>query len=240
MNREKIDPSIMLHKLIDENKEAEAIKLIEENMNDIDINYEFNSRIPVFSAMGSNMFSLLAKIINHPKFEADIEDCFGDTLLQSILYIYSAEELLPSEEQNLFKVIDIILDSNAFDLNAQDLGGDTALTIACEYPKMNSVTKKLIANKIVDVNLANGFSLDPLTVSISNKNLEIIEELGKRPDLVVTDAHFKAATKNGINLKEYISPDKNMFGSEYEGMESLNEEMESLISELTAAVSAVR
>jgi ankyrin repeat protein len=127
-------------------------------------------------------------------------------------------------------MIQTITDNDAFDFNARDLNGDTALTIVCEYPKMAWVAKKLIANRNVDVNQDNEFGFSPLSVCISHNNLDVLKELGKRPDLKITDKDKEAAKKSGINLDEYIKPDSTLLDDV--------SSMASLISELEAATVA--
>ena len=231
LNREAIDPSVMLHKLIDEHDEIGAIKLIEENMDKIDVNYEFNMRIPVFSALNANMFKLFATMVSHPKFDSTVEDGFGETLLQSILYMYSADEVTPTseDEKSLADMINIIMNNANFDFNARDLSGDTALTIVCDHEKMKWIAKKLIANPSVDVNLPNEFMYTPLSICISAKNLDILRELGKRPDLQIREEDRQLAKNLGIDLNEYIKPDESF-------LEDVNS-MESLLSELESAAS---
>ena len=231
LNREAIDPSILLHKFIDEHDEIGAIKLIEENMDKVDVNYEFNMRMPVFSALNASMFKLFGKIVSHPKFNSKVEDGFGETLLQSFLYMYSADEVTSSseDEKSLIDMITAILDNKSFDFNARDLSGDTALTIVCEYPKMIWVAKKLISDRNVDVNQENEFHQSAIKKCISSNNLEVLRELGKRPDLVVSEEHKTLAKNRGINLDEYIAPDNSI-------LEDVNS-MESLLSELESAVS---
>ena len=229
LNREAIDPSILLHKLIDEHDEIGAIKLIEENMDKVDVNYEFNMRMPVFSALNASMFKLFAKIVSHPNFKSKVTDGFGETLLQSLLYMYSADEVSSSsdDEKSLIDMITAIMDNKSFDFNERDLSGDTALTIVCEYPKMTWIAKRLIADRNVDVNQANEFHLSPLKKCISANNLETLRELGKRPDLVVSEEDKTLAKNRGINLDEYIVPDNSI-------LEDVNS-MESLLSELESA-----
>ena len=228
LNREAIDPSVMLHKLIDEHDEIGAIKLIEENMDSIDVNYEFNMRIPVFGALNANMFKLFAKMVSHPKFNSKVEDGFGETLLQSLLYMYSADEVTSSseDEKSLVDMITAILDNRSFDFNARDLSGDTALTIVCEYPKMAWIAKRLISDRNVDVNQANSFMLSPVAICITSKNLDILRELGKRPDLVLREEDKQLAKNNGINLDEFIKPDNSLL-DDVNSMESLLSELES-------------
>ena len=231
LNREAIDPSVMLHKLIDEHDEVGAIKLIEENMEKIDVNYEFNMRIPVFSALNANMFKLFAKMVSHPKFNSTVEDGFGETLLQSLLYMYSADEVTSTseDEKSLADMISVIMDNANFDFNARDLSGDTALTIVCDHEKMKWIAKKLIANPNVDVNQTNEFMFSPLSICLNAKNFDILAELGKRPDLQVREEDRQLAKNLGIDLNEYIKPDESF-------LEDVNS-MESLLSELESAAS---
>ena len=232
LNREAIDPSILLHKLIDEHDELGAIKLIEENMDTIDVNYEFNMRIPVFSALNASMFKLFGKMVSHPKFDSKIEDGFGESLLQSILYIYSADDVTSSSEdaKNLEDMINVIMDNKAFEYNTRDVSGDTALTISCEYPKMVWVTKKLVEIPAVDMNISNNLGCNAIQMCLMKNNLEALKVIGKRPDLVVTEDNKKFAKKMGINLDEYIVPDESI-------MQDANS-LESLLSELESAASA--
>ena len=233
LNREAIDPSILLHKLIDEHDEVGAIKLIEENMDKVDVNYEFNMRMPVFSALNASMFKLFSKIVSHPKFNSKVEDGFGETLLQSLLYMYSADEVTSSseDEKSLTDMITAIMDNKSFDFNARDLSGDSALTIVAEYPKMVWIAKRLIADRNVDVNQANEFHMSPLKKCINSNNLEALRELGKRPDLVVSEEDKTLAKNRGINLDEFIAPDNSL-------LEDVNS-MESLLSELESAATVV-
>jgi hypothetical protein len=60
-----VDASIQLHKLIDSGDEQGAINLINSEKG-IDVSYEYNQRIPAFSAINSNMYDLFEVIVNHP------------------------------------------------------------------------------------------------------------------------------------------------------------------------------
>ena len=228
LGRETIDPSVKLHKLIDEHDEAAAIKLIDDNINEININYVFDNRVPAISALNAEMFTLFGKIISHPSFDNNITDGFGETILQAVIYTYSSETIASSKEDEtkLVKIINAIMDSNIFNYNDCDFTNDTALTISCAYPKMNWLTKKLISNKCVDVNHHNIFNQSPVTICIKRGNLEMLKELGKRPDLVITDEDGRAAANAGINLKDFIKPDNSVL-VDVNSMESLLSELES-------------
>jgi IMP cyclohydrolase len=215
LNREAIDPQVLLHKYIDENDEIGAIKLIEKEGNNFNVNYEFNQRVPIISAVNMKMFDLFEKIVNHPKFDSSIEDGFGETLLESLLYLYGSDEISASkeEEASLKRMIVAILKSDTYDYNAKDLNSDTAINIACEYTKMLWIVKALASKKNVDVNVVNDFETAALGGCIRNKNFEALRVIGQRPDLKVTEADKKLAKSYGIDLNEYIKPTEAIFGS---------------------------
>ena len=215
LNREAIDPQVLLHKLIDENDEIGAIKLLEKEGKDFNVNYEFNQRVPIISAVNNKMYTLFEKIVSHPKFDSSIEDGFGETLLESLIYLYGSDEISASkeEEKSLKRMITAILKSETYDFNAKDLNSDTAINIACEYPKMLWIVEALASKKNVDINIVNDFECAALGDCIRNKNLEALKIIGKRPDVKVREEDKKLAKTYGINLSDYIKPDEKIFGS---------------------------
>jgi hypothetical protein len=220
LNRESIDPKVLLHKYIDENDELAAIKLIEKEGKEFNVNYEFNQRLPIISAINQKMYNLFDKIVNHPKFDSSAEDGFGETLLESLIYLYSSEEISSSkkEETELKRMIISILNSTVYDFNAKDLNSDTAINIACEYPKMLWIVEALASKKEVDINNVNDFECAALGACIRNKNLEALKIIGQRPDVKVSDEDKKLAKSYGINLSDYIKPNEAIFGSfKFEG-----------------------
>jgi hypothetical protein len=229
LNREAIDPSILLHKLIDENDEVGAIALIEKEREKIDVNYEFNTRVPVFSAINNRMYKLFDAIVNHPKFDSKIEDGFGETLLESLLYLYGSDEIVTSKEDNklLTTMITSILSSKTFDFNAIDLNHDTAINVACEFPSEVWAVKALASKKNVDINVVNDFGCAALGQCIVNNNLEALKIIGQRPDLKVREEDKKLAKSYKIDLKEYIKPNEDVFKEEaISAEESLEYELE--------------
>lgn len=215
INREAIDPRVLLHKLIDENDEMGALKLLEKEGKDFNVNYEFNQRVPIISAVNNKMYNLFEKIVSHPKFDSSIEDGFGETLLESLIYLYGSDEISASkeEEKSLKRMIEAILKSETYDFNAKDLNSDTAINIACEYPKMLWIVKALASKKNVDINIVNDFECAALGDCIRNKNLEALKIIGQRPDVKVREADKKLAKSYNINLDEYIKPNEAIFGS---------------------------
>lgn len=220
INREVIDPRILLHKLIDENDEIGAIKLLEKEGKNFNVNYEFSQRVPIISAVNNKMYDLFEKIVSHPKFDSTIEDGFGETLLESLIYLYGSDEISSSknEEESLKRMIISILKSDTYDFNTKDLNSDTAINIACEYPKMLWIVKALASKKEVDINIVNDFECAALGDCIRNKNLEALKVIGQRPDVKVREEDKKLAKTYGIDLKEYIKPNEAIFGSfKFEG-----------------------
>jgi ssDNA-specific exonuclease RecJ len=205
----------LLHKLIDENDEIGALKLLEKEGKDFNVNYEFNQRVPIISAVNNKMYNLFEKIVSHPMFDSSIEDGFGETLLESLIYLYGSDEISASkeEEKSLKRMITAILKSDTYDFNAKDLNSDTAINIACEYPKMLWIVEALASKKSVDINIVNDFECAALGDCIRNKNLEALKIIGKRPDVKVREEDKKLAKTYGINLNDYIKPDEKIFGS---------------------------
>ena len=243
LNREAIDPQVLLHKLIDENDEIGAIKLIEKEGKNFNVNYEFNQRVPIISAVNQKMYTLFETIVGHPMFDSTIEDGFGETLLESLIYLYGSDEISSSknEEESLKRMILSILKSDTYNFNTKDLNNDTAINIACEYPKMLWIVKALASRKDVDINVVNDFECAALGDCIRNKNFEALKVIGQRPDVKVRDEDKKLAKSFGIDLKEYIKPNDAIFGSfKFEGEFATTEEQyNATIKELEEALAQV-
>ena len=203
------EKEIQLHKLIDSDKEVEAIALLDSDES-IDVNFEYNQRIPIFSAINRHMYDLYEKIISNPKFDSDLEDGFGESLLESLIYLYTADGLDGEEleknyggSEQIAKMIKVILNSKTYNFNKEDLNEDTAINIACEYPKALWIVEALAAKEDVDINVINDFQCTSLTNAIRNKNTEAIKILAKRSDLLVRDYDLEIAKKYDVNLEEY-------------------------------------
>jgi len=199
-----VDACIQLHKLIDSGDEQGAINLINSERG-IDVSYEYNQRVPIFSAINSNMYDLFEVIVNHPTFDSAVEDGFGETLLGSLLYMYGSEEIckLPQEKEVFEKMIKMTLESAKFDFNAKDLTEDTALIVCCTWKRLNWVAKELLLKKDVDINAINDIDCSALTQAIRCENIEAIRMLSKMRDLVVRDIDREAAKEVDIDLSEY-------------------------------------
>lgn len=212
IDRSSVPSQVLLHKYIDEGNEASAVALIEKEGDKLDVNYKHNNHVPVFSAVTKKMFTLFAMIVNHPKYQSDTIGGFGETLLETLLFIYSAEEISANatEKMNLERMINVLLSSN-IEFNVTDCNNDTALNIACEYPEMLWVVKVLASKKNVDVNIVNDFECAALGNCIRNKNVEALKVIGMRPDIIVRDADKALAKQYGIKLSDYIKPTDEIF-----------------------------
>jgi ankyrin repeat protein len=159
------------------------------------------------------MYDLFNVIINHPKFDPSFEDGFGDSILQTLIYMYGSDDVSTSkdEESKIKMMIEAIVKSPRFDFNTKDINNDTAINIACEFPKMAWVIEELVKNKNVDINFRNDLANSPLTSAIRNNNIEAIKALGKRPDLVITEDDRNLAKKSNVDLNQLIKPTEDVF-----------------------------
>ena len=196
---------IKFHQLINNGDEEEAIKLLKECGESFDVNYEYNQRVPIFSAINNRMYDLYDEIVNHPTFDFGVEDGFGETLLESLLYMRVSDEIPMTENEtaSLDRMIRTILNRERFDFNITDLNNDTAINIACGYPKLIWVVEKLANKKDVNPNIINDIDCTALTTAIHNKNIEAVKILSKRNDILVRTVDFEEADKVGINLADF-------------------------------------
>lgn len=235
LNREAIDPKILLHKLIDEKDEVNAIKLIEKEGKSFDVNYEFLQRTPIIAALNNRMFKLFGAIVGHPKFNSSIRDGFGETLLQSLIYLYGSEEITITEDdkKSIEESINVILNSKSYDYNLMDMNSDTALSVACEYNGLSWIIKRLVAKKNVNINIINDFNCTPLGNAIRNKNVEALKILGQRPDIVVSEYDKELAKSFNIKLEDFIKPNEDIFKEEdHFEEENVTSELETVLSAL--------
>lgn len=202
MNKVNEKACIQLHKLINSGDEKGAINLINSEK-DIDVSYEYNGRIPIFFAFNKRMYDLVEVIVNHPTFNPLIEDGFGESFLESLLYLYTADECTDDDRAEIKRYIDLLLKSENTCFNHKDLNEDTALSIACEYPQLLWVVEFLASKEEVNVNTINDINFSPLTSAIDNNNIKAIELLSKRKDIVVREIDVKKAKENNIDLSKY-------------------------------------
>lgn len=204
LNRTNVNPSILLHKMIDEKNETEAIKLVEEDSNDLNVNYELENISPIFNVIRCKMYNLFEKIINHRSFDASTCDCFGETVLHSLIYNLLSDNS-EEENKNLCKMIDIILRSKTFNFNQRDINLDTALISACDKPKTLWVVEKLVENPNVDVNVVDDIDCTALSNAIRRKNVDAIKVLARREDLIVRQRDIDLAEMAGVDLSQFFS-----------------------------------
>ena len=193
---------IKLHHLIDNGEEEKAIALIRDFGDDIDVNYKYNERIPVFSAIERRMYNLYEKIVNHPMFYCGIKDAFGESLLGSLLYLRGADDI-NIDIASLDRMIEILLNNKKYDFNMTDINNDTAINIACGYPKLIWVVEKLANKKDVNPNVINDSDCTALTTAIHWKNIEAIKILATRKDVIVRPTDLEEADIVGVDLADF-------------------------------------
>lgn len=225
LNRENINPKVLLHKLIDERNEDEAVALIANEGDEFDVNYEFSMSIPIFKAIEMKQFKVFKSIINHKMFNCETCDEFGESILMSLMFSYVCDSSSTDDRKNIKKMIDIILDSKTFDFNVQDINLDTALHTACLKSDLNWVVDRLISKEDVNVNIINDWNCSPLGTAICSKNIEAIKMLGQRKDLNVRDEDFELANEYGIDLKGILG---SVLKEKSHVVETVNNEVNSL------------
>lgn len=209
LNREAVNPCILLHKLIDEGDEEGALALLEKEK-DIDVNYSFNDKRPIFTAIENKMHRVIGKIIVDDKFDCSVDDGFGESLIQNLLYTYYLDDtnkLSSKNAKNVQEMLSVIIDSGKFDLNFVDYNEDTLINIACTNTSMLWLVEKLASRKDISVNQVNDIGWTALGEAIRHKNTEALAIIGKRPDLKVTDKDRELAKNKGIDLDKFIKPE---------------------------------
>lgn len=202
INSGNIDPALLLHKYIDTDMEQEAIKLIESDKN-VDVNFTFRQRLPIYSAINHGMFNLFDAIVSNPSFKSSTENSYGETILETLLYLYGSDEIAinSDDKESLSRMIASILKSPHFDFNALDMNNDSALMIACEFACEAWVVESLCKNRKVNVNIVNEYGCNALSNCIINGNKAALGYLLSRPDLIIREEDAKLARKHGIDLK---------------------------------------
>ena len=88
-------------------------------------------------------------------------------------------------------------------------------------PKALWVVRLLASNMNVDPNCVNDIGYTSVGNAIRRNNLEALKVLGQRPDLKISADDKKEAKKNGINLSDYIKPNKDIFKKKVEVREDV-------------------
>ena len=213
LNREAVSPNILLHKLIDEGDDEGACALIDKEK-DIDVNYIFNDNRPVFRAIESKLHKTVGKIIANKKFDCNVDDGFGESLIQNLLFAFYLDVTNKPNAKNsssIKEMLNTIIDSGKFDLNFIDDNDDTAINIACCNPNMLWLVEKLASNKDVNINCVNDAGHTAFGEAIRHDNLEALTILGKRPDIELSDKDKKVAKQKGIDVSKYLKPTDSVF-----------------------------
>ena len=171
----------------------------------MDVNFEFNYNAPIFNVIEKNMLKLFECLINHPKFNTSLVDGFGSTILNKLMYDVSDPKLSKEQQNKIHTMIQLILDSNKFDLNQQDINEDTAVNIAANSPITYNILRELVMNENVDINVVNDFNCTALGNAIRFQNVDAIKLLATRPDFKVREEDNILAKHFNIDLKAILS-----------------------------------
>ena len=202
-----IEPSLLLHKYIEESNEAAAIELIRTHYHSIDVNKVFEERLPIYAAINNKMPKLFHEIFSHEKFNSNSVDGFENNILGSLIYLLRTPEFISSkqDEDAINEIINYVIDSNKFDLNMVDCLGDTALMISCENVKSLQVTKKLASKANVNPNVVNNFGENALIKCIDFRNEEALKVIASMPGIEITSEVYDKAKSAGYDLKTIIT-----------------------------------
>lgn len=213
LQRVEVKKEILLHKLIDEKDEKGAIKLIRENP-DIDVNYEFESSIPIYSVILNQMYNLFKEIVSHKTYDCNRSNGIGGTLFDMLLYIYLSSEVQTNKRSRdcIKGMIDSVYLNKDLNLNAKNINGDTAICVASEFPQLSWIFDKLITRKDVDVNVTNDFGDTPLAIAITSANEHAVRLLCMRPDINIGSQEKKLAASAGIKIS--YEKDDSIFGED--------------------------
>jgi hypothetical protein len=179
-----------------------ALDIIENNK-DMNVNFYYYSPL-LIQAANRNMTKLAISIINHPNFNPNSDDGFGESLLHHMVLFFTNDEVQANESLcNHYKEIIIaILNNSKTDLNKKDIYNMTPICIACQF---NSVwlTTILSERKDVDVNICDDIFGSLIENCIENESFEALKIITKRKDLNVSIDDLKMADEYGIDLSEY-------------------------------------
>lgn len=210
LGRENIKSSILLHKLIDEGDENGAIALVNSGDSELDVNYSFNHRIPIYSAMLHKMFRLVRTLVALPTFNSSVKtESWNEPILTTLLYLYSSDVCVKDKDDDMAfrEMVSAMLECPTLDLNDQDLNLDSAVNICCESPRLEWVALNLIQNPVVNVNIVNDYNGSALSNAIRQHNTKVLKALGKRPDLIVRSEDETLAKESNITLADFIKPE---------------------------------
>lgn len=209
VDRSGIDPNILLHKYIIDGDEKRAIKHLESNFDKIDINYVFEDVSTAYAAIDAHMFKLFMKIIEHPKFDGNKDNGFGDNIIQTMLwscYVDETVKMTKKEAETMHDIISNMVNSGSFDLNHADYSGETILIIASRNKNMLWLVERLVNDPSVNVSAINDANLTAFGEALRCKNTEAAALIGRRPDLKITEEDKAMANANKIKFVKFIKP----------------------------------
>ena len=196
IGQQTIKPDMLLHKYIDQNRIDDILDTISRYEN-IDVNTVHHCDVPLHKALSKGMIDVCEAIIKHKSFNFKTFDGFGEFFGTLVLYYR-----LNQNNKKINKLIDIIL--NTQDINTVNSCNETMLHVAVEHQSLIDIVQKLLENQNINPNIINEFGMSPLTNAIMANNIEAIELLLSRDDVVVRKCDFSVANEHKLDLQSII------------------------------------
>lgn len=159
-----IDSTKLLHKYIMDKNEDEAVSVINNSDESLDINFEHDFQKPIFRAIDNRELEVFKAIVGHKNFDTRCVDVFECPVLTALVeeFVEYDERFDSKQELDFIKeAITFAIRSGKFDVNQGDCNGDTPLHIAASSTEAQWIIEELINNG-ADVTLKNtDLSLTP-------------------------------------------------------------------------------
>lgn len=191
-----------LYFLLQKGYDESAMELIKKAPKWFDINYGL-----YFSALHNHAFKTLEYIIKHPSFNINSIDEFGDDIVSN-LYFEVDGFISANWTAGIKYFTELIFENKNFDKNLVNNRNEDILSLALIH--LGNLQKNCIVHWIeyfcylikevkLNVNNVNNFNETPLSIAIKNGNLDFIEMLVKRDDLIIRQEDIELAKemKNG-------------------------------------------
>ena len=197
----KLDPSILLHKCIDEENYDAAVKLLAEDKS-VDPNKIFLNNLPIIKAILKGHLDLFYALTKHPKFDWNAVEGFGEPYLQFLMIYMGANVKPKNKDPKPFIEMGMhFLESEKYDNTSLDGLRCNILHGACEAGEicLPFLEYALRENK-VDINAKNEFGFTPLDVALENDNIPAADMILSYPNVEITAQTRELAQKKGFTL----------------------------------------
>lgn len=195
-----LSTNLLLHKYLKEERIAEAIELF-KTKDDIDVNFIHKNISIAHMGLRLNDDKLFETIINHASFKDGIQNAIGETFLTQLLYSYMGgyDSIMVN---NIKQKIQILINNSNVDLNAVNINMSSPLCVAAESMDTNWVFHELVKNPKVNINVVDDDDMSALTYAIKHNDIDGIQALMNRPELVIRQRDIDMANKCNVNLTQ--------------------------------------